>query len=162
MKKLTQGEKDTGLRIGKAYDFFDDGKISPSRLFRVKIQAIIPFSEAGQRFCYCGEGGSEVFREVYGTSMPTLADMWRHNWLEYPRLLDHKTDYLVVAEYVPGDYEPSGCSRLVFARSHGGWYTIDPYNNGRLDHDGSMRREMKARVAEVKQEKAKKKKEKNK
>lgn len=56
------------------------------------------------------------------------------------RMFSKTTDYFVEAEYIENNpsLNTEKPYKLLFARSHGGFYTIDPFFNGRLDVTGSL------------------------
>lgn len=63
-------------KIGKEYVCFDDGKHTPSRMYRVKIKKVIPFENAPQ----------------------SLIKRWKKQVEEYNWVFAPKTDYFIVSD----------------------------------------------------------------
>ena len=95
--------------VNKEYYAFDDGKIKPSRLERVKIVEVIPFKE-------CQDN------ELISNWTVEVADCY---WL-----YAQDTDYFIKAE---GDNETSYFVRT----TDGGWFSLGWFGS-RLDIDGSL------------------------
>ena len=97
--------------VGKTYNFFDDGKISYSRLYTVYVVRVIPFSECSD------EEKSE----------------WEETSSECDWLFANRTDYLVFTEN-------GEAGSAIFARTiGGGWFSLGLFmNSGRLDIDGAL------------------------
>ena len=131
--------------VGKEYYFYDDGKVSISRQYKVRITDIIPFSEAKNRV-YCVTG-KDIINQLnrYNFEAPTYDKIWEKSKIDYPWIFTKDTDYIVIARYV-GDnpawfiYENYD---MLFGQSGCGWYTFDDYYNGRLDVDGSLTEQIK-------------------
>lgn len=130
--------------VGKVYYFYDDGKISVSRQYKVRVKEIIPFSEAKDHV-YCVDREDILYQlNRYNLEAPTYDKIWEMAKKEYDWILTGNTDYIIVGEYV--DKNPSWCTiknyDMLFARSSYGWYTCDDYYNGRLDVDGRLTKEL--------------------
>jgi len=97
--------------VGKTYNCFDDGKISPSRLYTVDVVSVIPFKHIDKE---------------------TLI-RWEEIINDCDYLFAKETDFFVkTANGEDGD--------AVFVRTlDGGWFSIGDFmNSGRLDIDGSL------------------------
>lgn len=104
---------DNRLRIGKSYNYFDDGKIKRSRLYNVVLSSIIPFDYIDDE---------------------TLA-LWKDEVSECDWLYKNKTDYFVkgVLEKSPLSYE-----KVTFVRTiDDEWFSMGWFS-GRLDVDGKL------------------------
>ncbi len=96
--------------IGKTYDYFDDGKIKPSRRDKVKILGIFDFFSAH----------------------PDIVEDWSDEVLEYDWLYATETDYFIIG------FLEEVQERVTFVRDvDGGWCSLG-YWGGRLDIDGSL------------------------
>ena len=101
---------------GKEYYAFDDGKIRPSRLERVKIIEVIPFKE-------CQDNA--------------LISNWTVEVTDCYWLYALETDYFVKANYMQPDIGAQWFVRTV----DGGWFSIGWWGS-RLDIDGSLYEKM--------------------
>ena len=100
---------------GKRYHCFDDGKITFSRHYIIKVTEIL---------------GHNAFKKKYPELFKTYLEVTKdHYWL-YSR----STDYFIVCEH--GEYNKPG----VYTRTkEGGWFGIgDWFNCGRLDVTGEL------------------------
>lgn len=98
--------------VGKEYNIFDDGKLSPSRHYLATITELIPFDDCNH----------------------TIYDMWKANVNWCPHLYSETTDYIVKAEakYYSNDVP------LYFVRTtDGSWFSLGWFG-ARLDIDGSL------------------------
>ena len=97
--------------IGKEYNCFDDGKISPSRLYTVNIKEIIPFREIDEE---------------------TL-NLWKDQTNNCNWLFAKITDVFVKTENSDKENE-------TFVRTiDGGWFSIGGFlEGGRLDITGEL------------------------
>ena len=57
-----------GVEIGNVYDYFDDGKIKPSRRSKVKIEKIIPFSKIDKEILAQWETESKECDWIYNST----------------------------------------------------------------------------------------------
>lgn len=132
------------LEIGKEYYFYDDGKISTSRQYKVRITDIIPFSEAKNRV-YCVTG-KDIINQLsrYNFETPTYDKIWENAKIDHPWIFYKDTDYIVIARYVKDNpsWFTSENYDMLFGQSNYGWYTFDDYYNGRLDYDGRLTKEL--------------------
>lgn len=98
----------------ETYNCFDDGKISYSRMYSVKVSEVIPFDIADNN----------------------IINMWLSKKADYPWLFAKSTDFFIST--IEGENGECG----IFARTVcGGWFGLgDWYNSGRLDVDGSLLR----------------------
>ena len=106
-------------KINTEYDYFDDGKIRESRLERVLIKSIIPFSEIDE---------------------DTLSD-WKIEVAEHYRLYQEETDYFIKA------YLLESKTNIIFVRSKDGWFSLG-FWAGRLDIDGSLKQLLNKQINE--------------
>ena len=100
--------------LGQTYNYFDDGKIRPSRRMRVTITEIIPFSEIDEE---------------------TLND-WKEEVKQCDWLYAKETDYFVKADLKVSDNKTE---KIIFVRTinNNGWFSLGWWG-GRLDIDGSL------------------------
>ena len=101
--------------LGQTYNYFDDGKIRPSRRMEVVITEIIPFNEIDAE---------------------TL-ESWKEEVEECNWLYDKETDF-----FVKGDLKVSDdkIEKIIFVRTinnNDGWFSLGWWG-GRLDIDGSL------------------------
>ena len=113
--------------VGKEYLFFDDGKTSPSRIFKAKVLRVIPYSE-------------EVYVDKYyydlGSLIPTsIQDVHKEEVEECDWIYTSETDYFVECSIPKYDD-----NTIWFARTKdGGWFSMNiqsSWQSGRLDVDG--------------------------
>ena len=101
-----------GIEIGKVYDYFDDGKITPNRRCAVIIKDIIPFDK--------------IDKETYDL---WLAEVDFCDWLFNP-----VTDYFIVGEF----YLEEEKEKVFFVRTlKNKWFSFGEWG-GYLDHDGEF------------------------
>lgn len=101
--------------LGQTYNYFDDGKIKPSRKLEVVITEIIPFDKINSETL---ESWKEEAKECY--------------WL-YAK----ETDFFVKADLKVSDDKTE---KIIFVRTinnNDGWFSLG-YWGGRLDIDGSL------------------------
>jgi len=98
-------------QINKTYNYFDDGKISFSRLEEVEIKELIPFNKASKK----------------------LLKEWQKEVKQCDWLYSEHTDYFVKG------YLKDTKENIVFVRCKriNGWFSLG-WNAGRLDIDGSL------------------------
>ena len=101
--------------IGQTYNYFDDGKISPSRRMEVVITEIIPFEQIGEE---------------------TL-NLWKEEVEECHWLYAKETDYFIEGnlKVCHGDTENVTFVRTI--NNNDGWFSLG-FWGGRLDVDGSL------------------------
>ena len=101
-------------KIGKLYNCFDDGKITSSRQYQVKIKEIIAWKDAP----------------------PTLIQQYNNVALECNWLFNQQTDYFILSD----SYEQSSIETEIFARTKdGGWFGIgELFCSGQLDVTGEL------------------------
>lgn len=97
--------------IGKTYNYFDDGKISRSRLCTVKVVEVIPFDDID----------SEIL------------DMWNSDVVECHWLYSKTTDFFVKGIFTHTNHDPEYFVRTV----DGGWFSIG-FLGGSLDVSGEL------------------------
>ena len=88
--------------LGQTYNYFDDGKIRPSRRMRVTITEIIPFSEIDEE---------------------TLND-WKEEVKQCDWLYAKETDYFVKADLKVSDDK---VEKIIFVRTinnNDGWFSL--------------------------------------
>jgi hypothetical protein len=101
--------------INKTYNCFDDGKISETRRYEVKIKEVIPFANIDSETL-------KVWKE----------EVEYHDWL-----YNTTTDYFVKC------YTDEHDEELVFVRDmQKGWYSLG-FWGGQLDIDGGLFKKMK-------------------
>jgi hypothetical protein len=97
--------------LGRAYFYFDDGKIRESRRSEVVITQVTPFNKID----------SETF------------EVWLKGVQERYWLYDKETDFFVKAIIQGTNNE------LIFVRAKGGWFSFGNFlGDGRLDVDGTL------------------------
>ena len=119
-------------KVGDILPAFDDGKLTPSRLYPVKVIEVLPWNESTlNRVFKTLDFFSELETEDIFGEFP-LKNAWNFAWHEYDWVFNSTTDYFIVTE-TNFDYEPIE----IFARTkNGGWFSfpIDSYMTGsRLD-----------------------------
>ena len=130
--------------IGEEYYFYDDGKINLSRQYLVMVTKVVPYAEGRTKLYRVDKEDVSANlpehlqdRNVHPIPWGALFDLSAkgHN-----RMFSKTTDYFVEAEYIENNpsLNTEKPYKLLFARSHGGFYTIDPFFNGRLDVTGSL------------------------
>ena len=101
------------IEVGKTYDYFDDGKIRPSRRYKVKITEIIPFDDV--------------------TDKPTLTH-WKEEVKTCHWLFAKTTDYFILGDL---DLEDK-IEKIEFVRTkQNTWFSLGWWG-GDLDHDGKL------------------------
>ena len=130
--------------IGEEYYFYDDGKINLSRQYRVLVTKVVPYAEGCTKLYRIDQEDVSAHlpehlqdRNAHPITWGALFDL---SAKEYNWLFSKTTDYFVEAEYIENNpsWNTEKPYKLLFARSHGGFYTIDPFFNGRLDVTGSL------------------------
>ena len=97
-------------KLNKIYDYFDDGKVNPSRHYKIKVEQIIPFDDIDNK---------------------TLLD-WKQEVEECDWVYNKKTDYFIKCSC--DDIE----TELIFVRcTINGWFSLG-WEAGRLDIDGTL------------------------
>lgn len=106
------------IHIGQTYDYFDDGKLTEMRRCKVTITDIIHFDD--------------IDRDTLEYWLKEKYDFHaRPHWL-----YAQDTDY-----FIKGDIEDLG-EKVIFVRTvDGGWFSLGWWA-GRLDHDGSLLKQM--------------------
>ena len=100
------------IKIGKTYNYFDDGKVKESRKMPVIITSITPFNKIGKR----------------------VLKLWREEVEQCDWLYEKETDYFIKGDlYVTKDK----IEKVVFVASRNGWFSLGWWG-GRLDVDGSL------------------------
>lgn len=95
--------------LNTEYNVFDDGKISQSRLYTVKITEVVPFKDIDK---------------------DTL-QQWQSEVKACDFLYDSKTDYFIKTF--------NGSDIETFVRTkNGGWFSMGYLCSGRLDIDGTL------------------------
>ena len=97
-------------KVGQTYNCFDDGKISPGRLYTVEVKKVVSFKKIDKR----------------------IKKQWKQEVRRCYWLYAKKTDYFIITE---SDEEVE-----VFVRTiDDGWFSIGDFlNGGRLDVDGKL------------------------
>lgn len=97
------------IEIGKSYNVFDDGKITKSRLYQVKVTEIVPFNEIDS---------------------DTL-EQWKQEVKHCHWLYANNTDFFIKTW--------NGADTETFVRTlDDGWFSMGFMCSGRLDFDGSL------------------------
>jgi hypothetical protein len=102
----------TDIKVGEVYNYFDDGKIKYSRMYKVKIQKIIPSFEINK----------------------LILAQWMSEVKSCPWLYRSSTDYFII-----GDLDLGACiEQIVFVRTvDDKWFSLG-FWGGELDYDGSV------------------------
>lgn len=99
--------------IGKEYNAFDDGKIRPSRLYKVLVKAIIPFTEIDQK----------------------TKELWELEVEQCYWLYNKETDYFIITD----NYEDEDQIEVFVRTKDGGWFSMGEFlGGGRLDVDEEL------------------------
>lgn len=113
-KKMKFNEKPIP-KVNQTCMFFDDGKISYSRMYQATVKQVMVYDDAPDKVKKAFEHESKD-----------------HNWI-----WNNTTDYIVACEIK--DYDRN---LIWFARTvDGGWFSIDvdkAWQGGRLDIDGEL------------------------
>lgn len=98
--------------LNKEYDYFDDGKINPSRHDKVTITELVRFNKID----------NDTLRE------------WKEQIIIADHLFAKETDYFVKGRLKEAKQD------LIFVRTKdNGWFSFNNYMwDGRLDTDGSL------------------------
>lgn len=102
--------------VGQNYNYFDDGKIKPSRMREVIITKIIPFDEVDEE---------------------TLS-AWREDVENCDWLYAHKTDFFIKADLKITNDKIEEITFVRTINNEDGWFSIGWWG-GRLDIDGSLK-----------------------
>ena len=99
-------------KVGKVYNCYDDGKITPSKQYTVEVAEVIPFDKVDK----------ETLKQ------------WEECKINTPWLFADETDYFI--KYKNGENNESG----VFARTKSSkWFGLGNFiNAGLLDVDNSL------------------------
>lgn len=102
-------------KVNQTCMFFDDGKISYSRMYQATVKQVMKFNDAPDKVKKAFERESKI-----------------HDWI-----WNKTTDYIVACEIK--DYDNN---LIWFARTtDGGWFSMDvdkSWQGGRLDTDGKL------------------------
>lgn len=110
-----------GIEIGKVYDYFDDGKITPSRKSTVIITDIISANDIDDITC------SQWLNEFDGRGDIS-------HWL-YAKETDYFIKGNIIINRITGEN-----TEITFVRTiDGGWFSLGWWA-GRLDVDGSLQK----------------------
>lgn len=103
------------LKVNQTCMFFDDGKISYSRMYQATVKQVMKFNDAPDKVKKAFERESKT-----------------HDWI-----WDKTTDYIIACDIK--DYDKN---LIWFARTtDGGWFSMDvdkAWQGGRLDVDGKL------------------------
>lgn len=118
-------------KVGDILPCYDDGKVRPSRLYKVEVVDVIPFEEGLKREF------ETVVDDYYGNTRfikAPLSMAWERAYKDTDWIYNEATDYFIVTTN-GNEYEPYE----VFARTkNGGWFSF-PIKNymtaGELDSD---------------------------
>lgn len=106
--------------IDEVHCHFDDGKISKSRMSRVRILGVIPRNSISE--------DTEIYKK------------WCQDRLRFDWLMSYATDYFIIAKDF--DIKDDNGKNVVhyYTRTNDcGWYSFGDYwNDGRLDADDEM------------------------
>lgn len=113
-------------QVGATYNFYDDGKIRPSRRFIATVLRVISCKEAETiKFPICRIGEKSLY------------DIWKEEKEGHTWLYAEDTDCFIECSIT--DYD---AHTIWFARAKdGGWFSLDIQNSwqsGRLDADGHL------------------------
>lgn len=119
--------------IGEKYPFFDDGKITPSRLYVATINNIIPFEKAKTLMVDAfSKGYIEGWDDDMTLEKRPLVEVWGEEKIHFNWIFADETDYFIEATVKEDVYE-----KQYFARTKGGgWFSMgiaDCMVGGRLD-----------------------------
>ena len=123
-------------RVGKQYEFYDDGKIKNSRRYTATIVSVRSAQLADSKIFTIDEypDGREGGKQ---TVVKTLKEIWEYEVKDCYWLFAEETDYFIEASIPKYDKD-----NIWFARTKdGGWFSMDIQNfwqGGRLDVDGSL------------------------
>ena len=102
-------------KVNQTCMFFDDGKISYSRMYQATVKQVMKFNDAPDKVKKAFEHESKT-----------------HDWI-----WDKTTDYIIACDIK--DYDNN---LILFARTvDGGWFSMDvdkSWQGGRLDIDGEL------------------------
>ena len=123
------------IEIGKVYDAYNDGKVSPSRLVRVKITDMVRRDELGRHWW-------KVWKDAVQEDMKRAHDGCIHyirkDGSDSRQLWDWNCDTFYFG-CIPGDKETEEDDPMMFAKtSWGVWYAVNW--NYELDVTGKFRK----------------------
>lgn len=106
--------------IDEIHMHFDDGKVSSSRMSKVRILAVIPFDSVDE-----GSWADRAWNE----------DRERYYWVFAPT-----TDYIIIAKSVDPSEDGKYCTYYYARTNDGGWFSFggENWNDGRLDSDDEI------------------------
>lgn len=122
-------------KVGETLPSFDDGKITPSRLYVTKIVEVVPFAEASDITVYgLDKEHNNIYDDIQYKDDINLVEAWEAEKNHFDWIFDDKTDYFIRATVIGDVYEDQW-----FARTQdGGWFSMqiaDYMVGARLDSD---------------------------
>ena len=123
------------IELGKTYDAYNDGKISPSRLVRVKITDVVRREDLGRHWW-------KVWKDTLSEDMKRARKGCIHYYIGDGNFTSQMWDWnneLFYFGYIPGDKETEEDDPMMFAKtSWGVWYGVNW--NFKLDVSGRIRK----------------------
>ena len=108
-----------GIKIGEIYDYFDDGKIRPTRRYKVKITDIVPFEEIDEK----------------------TMNEWEVEKNQAEWIYKKESDFFIYGDL----YIEPEIKKIVFVRGlKNTWFSLG-FWGGFLDYDGSLLEQMEKR-----------------
>lgn len=112
-------------KVGEILPAFDDGKVSPSRLYETEITEVIPFNAAKDIKVYgIDRDFTDALGEVTYRDDISLIDAWERDKKEIYWLFADETDYFIRAKVVGDVYEDQWFART----KDGGWFSMEIAN----------------------------------
>lgn len=117
------------FEINKVYDFYNDGKISPSRHSLMKVVEFVNGLYSAKRVEWDDDGKITSIWDMWKESLEN--DMQSFDTIAY-KIYDWGCEDFVICRPIKENGEEDD-EEVVFARTdNGGWYTIGDDWNGRL------------------------------
>ena len=117
-KSVSGFDKDIPI-VGKEYNCYDDGKIRPSRHYRIKVEEVIPFDDVDKN--------SDLFK------------LWEYEVEQCYWLFKEETDYFIKSSIEDEDE----CEYFVRTICNG-WFSLAHFlGGGLLDYDNSRTESLK-------------------
>lgn len=140
--------------VGKQYEFYDDGKITPSRRFTASVLEIISPEEAKTVMLplYAYEESDMIPTTIIAKGEEPIGEtslymVWEENLEEHDWLFAVETDYFIKCSVPKYDEYPIWFVRTI----EGNWFSLDiqsHWQGGLLDIDNHLTEDLEQRMKE--------------
>ena len=140
--------------IGKSYEFYDDGKITPSRRSTATVLEVLSPEEAKSvmfPIYVCEESDMIPITVIVEGEEPvgeiSLYTVWLQNVMEHDWVFASETDYFIKCSIPKYDEYPIWFVRTI----EGNWFSLDiqsHWQGGLLDADNHLTEELEQRIEE--------------